>query len=185
MCDKCACLSRPQQLSPSTSSKHVDVPFSLRCHHYKGEHNRFPVSPPCLLPWPLPPFLFLQAGPHILGFRFSHLLQQQTRRLQADAAAPSDKLPPKPSHFSISSVQSIGVAVRTVLTQHMHRDAEDILNNTGRGTGCHGTYNVAWYKCSPTLPLSDDASSIMQTMFSDNRCVLCVALRCLRRCFVS
>ncbi len=59
--------------------------------------------------------------------------------------------------------------MRTVLTQHMHRDAEDILSNTGRGSGCHGTHNVAWYKCSATSPLSDDASSIMQTMFSDNR----------------
>ena len=53
----------------------------------------------------------------------------------------------------------------------MHRDAEDILHNRGRGAGCHGTYNVAWYKCSCALPLSDNAKDIMKIIFAENRCV--------------
>jgi hypothetical protein len=85
------------------------------------------------------------------------------------SAASSDAGLPKSTHFVISNVQNTGFAVRTVLTQHMHRDAEDILSNRGRGQGCHGTYNVAWYKCTCESPLSDDASSIAKTMFSENR----------------
>jgi hypothetical protein len=51
----------------------------------------------------------------------------------------------------------------------MHRDAEDILNNRGRGAGCHGTYNVAWYKCSSAAPLYDDARDIFRAVFAENR----------------
>ncbi len=105
----------------------------------------------------------------MLGFRFSHLLQQRHAMQAQRNAASSDGTTPKPAHFVISNVQKTGFAVRTVLTQHMHRDAEDILSNRGRGQGCHGTYNVAWYKCTCESPLSDDAGSIAKTMFSDNR----------------
>jgi hypothetical protein len=103
------------------------------------------------------------------------LRQHDAKRAQLDAGRGCVS-----PHFAISSVQNIGLAVRTVLTQHMHRDAEDILNNRGRGSGSHGTYNVAWYKCTCSSPLSDDAVDIFRTVFSDNRCVY---LTCLRTTF--
>ena len=104
--------------------------------------------------------LTIASGPHVLGFRFSHLYQQRSQQAKDS------------SHFAISTVQRVGLAVRTVLNMHMHRDAEDILSNRGRGYGCHGTYNVAWYKCTCPSPPREEAIDIFKAIFSDNGYVI-------------
>jgi hypothetical protein len=113
-------------------------------------------------------------GPHILGFRFSKLLKPHVKpeKLAERAATATDStVPTKSAHFVISNVLPMGTALRAVLMQHMHRDAEDILNGKG-GNGCYGTYNVAWYRCTCPSPLSDDSAGIMKTMFAENRYAL-------------
>ena len=165
--------------STPATTRGVEIPFTLRCHHYKGGPHFLlclNVRVICFLTrLRRAPFSPLQgsqiafSGPHILGFRFSKLLQQRNKHVQPAVAAPDSTVPTKPAHFVISSVQPMGQALRTALMQHMHKDAEDILNGKG-GNGCHGTYNVAWYKCTCPSPLSDDAHGIMKTMFADNRC---------------